>query len=97
MVAIAVGEFNFDFVVAAVGDEIGRAVGDGVLIAKFVADILKGLIQVVNVIGKKSTAAGFVRKIFKNLIAFREMHLAIGQLGGIGLRKLDPLGAGLMV
>src|ERR1700740_1578463 len=28
LVAIAVGEFNFDFVVAAVGDEIGRAVGN---------------------------------------------------------------------
>ncbi len=28
------------------------------------------------------------------MIAFGEMHLAIGKFGGIGLRKLNPLGAG---
>src|ERR1700739_4655833 len=94
LVAIAVGEFDFYFVVAAVGNKVGGAVGDGVLIAKFVADVLKRLIQVVNVIGKKSAAAGFVREIFENLIPLSEMHFAIGQLGGISLRKLNPLGAG---
>src|SRR6201987_12478 len=82
LVAIAIGEFNFYFVVTAVGNKVGRAVGDGVLIAKFVADVLKRLIQIVNVIGEKSAAAGFVRESFENLIAFSEMHLAISQAGG---------------
>src|SRR5258707_2616954 len=94
LVAVVVGEFDFYFVVAAVGNKIGGAVGDGVLIAKLGADVLERLIQVINVIREKSTAAGFVREIFENLIAFSEMHFAIGQFGGMGLRKLDPLGAG---
>ncbi len=34
LVAVVVGEFDFYFVVAAVGNKIGGAVGDGVLIAK---------------------------------------------------------------
>ncbi len=64
MIAIVVGKFDFDFVVATVGNEVGRAVGDGVLISEFVTDILEGLIEIVNVIGKKSAPTGFVREIF---------------------------------
>ena len=85
MVAIAVGEFDFDFVIAAIGHEIGRTVGDGVLISELVADVLERLIEVVDVVGEKSAAAGFVRKILENLIAFSEMHFSIGQFGRIGL------------
>ena len=94
LVAIVVGNFDFDAVIFAVGHEIGRAVGDGVLIAKFVADVLERLIEIVHVVGKKSAAAGFFREILQNFVAFGEMHFAIGQLVGIGLGKLDPLGAG---
>src|SRR5882762_2428624 len=94
LVAIVVGKLDFDFVVAAIGDEIGRTVGDGVLISEFVADVLERLIEIVNVVGEKSAAASFVRKILENLIAFSEMHFAIGQFGGISLRELNPLGAG---
>ncbi len=94
LVAIVVGEFDFDSVIAAIGDEIGRTVGDGVLISEFVADVLERLIEIVNVVGEKSAAAGFVRKILENLIAFSEMHFAICQFGGIGLRELNPLSAG---
>ena len=85
MVAIAVGEFDFYFVVAAIGDEIGRTVGDGVLISEFVSDVLERLIEIVDVVWEKSAAAGFVGKILENLVTFSEMHLAIGQFGGIGL------------
>ena len=85
LVAIVVGKLDFDFVVAAISDEIGRTVGDGVLISEFVADVLERLIEIVNVIGEKSAAAGFVRKVLENLIAFSEVHFAIGQFGGIGL------------
>ncbi len=89
-----VGKFDLDLVIAAIGDEIGRTVGDGVLISEFVADVLKGLIEIVNVVWKKSAAAGLIRKIFENLIAFGEVHFAIGQFGGISLRELNPLSAG---
>ena len=41
LITIVIGNFNFDFVVLAVGNEIGWTVGEGVLIAKFVADVLK--------------------------------------------------------
>ena len=85
LVAIVIGKLDFYFVVAAIGDEIGRTVGDGVLISEFVADVLERLIEIVNVVGEKSAAAGFVRKILENLIAFSEMHFAICQFGGIGL------------
>src|ERR1700746_2985440 len=54
LIAIVIGEVDLDFVIAAIGDEIGWAVGDGVLISQFVADVLKRLIQIVNVIREKS-------------------------------------------
>jgi len=94
LIAIVAGKFDFYFVVATVRDEIGRAVGDGVLITKFVADVLERLIEIVNVVWEKSPAAGFVREILENLVAFGEMHFAIGKFGWVGLRKLNPLSAG---
>ena len=48
LVAIVVGKLDFDFVVAAIRDEIGRTVGDGVLISEFVANVLERLIEIVN-------------------------------------------------
>src|SRR6266481_7549237 len=61
LIAIAIGKLDFDLVVAAVGYKVSRAVGDGVLISKFVADVLKRLIEIVDVVWEKSATAGFVR------------------------------------
>src|ERR1700744_187772 len=45
-------------------------------------------------IRKEGAAAGFLGEVGENLVAFGEVRLAIGELVGIGLRQLNPLGAG---
>src|SRR5262245_2980458 len=88
------GNFDLDAVVFSVCDEIGRAVGDGVLIAQFVADVLERLIEIVHVVGEKGAATGFFGEVLENFIAFGQVQFAIGGFVRIGLRKLNPLGAG---
>src|ERR1700733_497128 len=45
-------------------------------------------------IRKECAAAGFFSEVSENFVAFGEVRLAIGELVGIGLRELNPLGAG---
>ena len=85
MIATVVRNFDFDAVIFAVCHEIGRAVSDGVLVAKFIADVLERLIKVVHVIRIKRPATGFFREILENFVAFGEVHFAIGGFGRIGL------------
>jgi len=54
------GRFDVDFVVAAIEGVIRRVVRDGVLIAQFLADVLKRLIEIVHVIRKEGAAAGLL-------------------------------------
>src|SRR5579859_3859606 len=94
LVALVIGDFDADFVVLAVEDVVGGDVGDGVLVAEFVADVLEGLVEVVDVIGIEGAAAGFFGEVLENFVAFGEMGFAVGDFVGIGLGKLNPLGAG---
>src|SRR5580704_6368450 len=86
LVALVLGNFNADAVVAAVENVVRRNVGNGILIAKFIANILEGLIQIIHVIRKESAPAGIVRQVLQNLVAFRQMRFAIGYFIGIRLR-----------
>ncbi len=56
-----VGRFDADFVVAAIYNVIGGAVGDGVFVPQFVTDVLERLIQIIHVVREKRAAAGFFR------------------------------------
>src|SRR5712691_13564826 len=94
LVAIVFGDLDADFVVLAVDDIIGGDVGDGVLVAELVADILEGLIEVVDVIGEEGAAAGFLGDIVQDFVAFGEVRLAVGGFFGVGLGELNPLRAG---
>jgi hypothetical protein len=49
------------------------------------------------VIGEERAATGLFSQILQNLVAFGEVHLAVGKLVGIGLRQLNPLGLVLIV
>ena len=57
LIAAAIGKLDFDLVILAVGHEVRRIVGNGVLISEFVADILKRLVQIVYVVRKKRASA----------------------------------------
>ena len=89
-----VGDFDANLVIAPVQNIIYGSIRDGILIAELVADVLKRLVEIIDVIGKKRAAAGLFRKVLKNLVAFGEMVFAVGGLVGIGLRQGDPLRAG---
>jgi hypothetical protein len=56
---------------------IGRVVSDGVLIAEFFANVLEGLIQIVNVVGEKGAPTGFLGEILENLISIGKMVFAV--------------------
>ena len=77
MIAIVIWNIDFDPVIFSISDKIRRAVGDGVLIPEFVANILERLIEIVDVIGEEGAASSFLRQIFQNFIALRQMHLAV--------------------
>jgi len=66
---------NADFVIAAIEDGVGGSVSDGVLVAELVADVLKGNVEVVNVVGKEGAAAGLIGEVFKNLVAIGLWYL----------------------
>src|SRR5690242_5324071 len=92
-VAVVVQHFHFDPVVLTVRNEVRGVVSNRILVTQFVADILERLIQIVHVIRKKRPAAGLFRQVRENLVAVRQMHLAVRRFQRIGLRKLNPLGA----
>ena len=88
-------DFDADLVVAAVENVIVRKIGDRILIAQLVADVLERLIQIIHVIGIKGAAAGFFREFLKNLVAIGQVILAVAGLGRfIILRQGNPLDAG---
>ena len=89
-----VGHFDFNFVVAAIVGVVGRIVGDGVLIAKFLTNVLEGLIQIIDMIGIEGAATGFLGEGLENLVAIREMVFAIAGLFLAGVVEGNPLRAG---
>src|SRR6266446_4804733 len=87
LIALMIGHFDADFVVAAVEDVVRRQIGDGILVAQFVADVLERLVQIVHVIRKKRAPAGFFGHFLVNLVPVGQVILAVAQLVRIGLRK----------
>ena len=79
--------------ITAIRHVVRRHVRDGVLVAELVANVLEGLIQIVHVIGEKRAPTGFLGKALKNLVALRQVILAVAQFLGIRLRKRNPLRA----
>src|SRR5579885_2871870 len=94
LVALVVGHFDANAVIAAIDDIVCGSVGDRVLIAELVADILEGLVQVVHVIGKERAASGFLGDVFEDFVAFGLEIFPVAYFGGIGFRKRNPLRAG---
>src|SRR6266849_279320 len=94
LVALGFGVFGAYLVVLAVDDIIGGDVGDGVLVAELVADVLEGLVEIVDVVGEEGAAAGFLGDIVQDFVALGEVRLAVGGFLGIGLGELNPLCAG---
>ena len=76
LVALVLWNFNADPVVTAVENVVRRDVGNGILIAKFVANILERLIQIIHVIRKERAATGFFGKILQNFVAVSQMIFA---------------------
>jgi hypothetical protein len=60
LIALVLGNIDLDVVVAAVEGVVGGIVGDGILIAKFFADVLEGLVEVVDVVRIERSTTGFV-------------------------------------
>src|SRR5689334_13619114 len=89
LVAFVLRYFDADSVVLAVKLRMRRDVGDGILIAQLVADVLEGLVEIVDVIRKECAAACFVSQVLQNLIAFGEMGFAVGSPVRVGLRELN--------
>ena len=63
LIAVVLGDFDFDFVIAAVEGVVEGIVGDGILVAEFFANILERLIEIVDVVGEEGAAAGFFRNL----------------------------------
>ncbi len=61
LIGFVIGHIDFDFVIATVIGVIGRVIGYGILVAKFFADVLKRLIEIIDVIREERAAAGFFR------------------------------------
>ena len=61
LVVFVLRNFDANFVITAVEGVIGGIVCHGILVAEFVADVLKRLIEIVHLIGEKSTPTGFIR------------------------------------
>ena len=80
--------------VAAIHNVVRGKVGDGILVAQFVADVLKRLVQIVDVIRKKRAASGFLGEFLQNLVTVCQVIFAVRQFARIGLRERDPLCAG---
>src|SRR5256885_1072291 len=87
LVALVFGHFDADLMVAAIEDVVRWKIGDGILVAKFVADVLERLIEIVHVIRKKRAAAGFFGEFLENLVTVREVIFAVAHLAWIGLRS----------
>jgi len=60
LIAVEFWSLEFDAMVLSVRNEVRRVVGDLILVAKFVADVLERLIQIIHVIRVKRAAAGFL-------------------------------------
>ena len=88
-----VGHFDADFVVSSIEYVVRWKISDGILVAKFVADILERLIQIVHVIREKGSAPGFFRQLLENLVPVRQMVFAVRRLVRISLRERNPLRA----
>src|SRR5580698_10691924 len=84
LVALVVGHFDANLVVAPVEDVVRGNVRNRILISQLVADILERLVQIIYVIRKKCTPPGFVGEVLQNLVAVREVRLSVGEFVGIG-------------
>src|SRR5438445_1341040 len=94
LVALVLGYFDADLVIAPVQDVIRRKVGDRILVAQLVADVLKGLVEIVDMVREKRPAASFFGKVLKNFVAFRQMIFAVARFVRVGFRKRNTLRAG---
>src|ERR1700676_1804564 len=94
LVALVIGGFDADFVVAAVEDGVAGGVGEGGLVAEFVAHILEGDIEIVDMVGEEGTATGLAGELLEDLVAIGLVIFAVVHLIGVGLREGNPLGAG---
>src|SRR3989442_14830038 len=71
--ALVFRDFGSNFVVFAVGDVVWGIVGQRVLGAQLIADVLERLIQGIHMGREEGAAAGLFRKGPQNLGAFGEM------------------------
>src|SRR5882762_10310372 len=94
LVTLVVGHLDADAVILAVELVVVGDIRDGVLIAQLVADVLKGLVKIVDVVRKESASAGLFGHVLQNLVAFGEMCFAISRFVRVGLGELNPLRAG---
>src|SRR5690348_4119750 len=69
LVALVIGDFHFDSVIASIENVIRGLIRNGILVAKLVADVLKGLVEIVDVVRKERAASRFFRQILKNLVS----------------------------
>src|SRR5882762_11046655 len=60
LIALVLRHFNADSVILAVILRMRRDVSDGVLIAQLVADVLEGLVEIVDVIREERAPARFI-------------------------------------
>ena len=86
--------FNLDLVIPAVKGMGRSVVGDGILVAQFVADILKRLVQIVHVIRIESAASGFFRQRLQNLVSIGQVILAVPGSFLARIVQRHPLRAG---
>src|SRR5437588_10262263 len=94
LVALVIRHFDANWVITAVEDVVRGLISDGILIAKLVADVLKRLVEIVDVIREKRAAAGFIREVLNNLVSISEVVFAVAGFVWICFFEGDPLRAG---
>ena len=77
LVTLVIRHFDTDFVVAPIQHVVGGLIGDGILVAQLVPNVLEGLVQIVDVIGEKRAPTGLFREVVENLVAFGERVFAV--------------------
>src|SRR5215472_2160417 len=94
LITLVVGHFHANAVVASIEDVILRLIGNRILVAKLVADILKRLVEIIYVVGEECAAAGLFGKVLEDLVSVGQVIFAVGGFFGIRFLQGDPLGAG---
>src|SRR5262249_32770084 len=94
LVALVIGRLDFNFVITPIEGMVRGVVRDGVLVAQFVADVLKRLVEIVHVIRIEGAAAGFLGEGLQDFIAVGEMVFVVAGAFLFGVVERNPLRAG---